>query len=105
MRQMDVGASSREAFLALRDRNDSDSLSTFVGAQLNAEELGTPIADALADLAAEIRRAARQDARRRAQRAAPRVSLIVTTVIVPASILLILATLYFSTVAGSGLLG
>ena len=106
MRQIDVGASFREAFVALRDRNDSESLSTFVGEQLQADELGTPLADTLADLAEEIRRAARQEARRRAQQAAPRVSLIVTTVIVPASILLILAALFFSAdVGGSGLLG
>lgn len=106
IRQMDIGASRREAFIALRDRNDSESLNTFVGAQLQAEELGVPLADALADLASEIRRASRQDARRRAQRAAPRVSLIVTTVIVPASILLILAALFFSAdVGGTGILG
>jgi tight adherence protein C len=103
--QVDMGASFREAFVALRDRNDSESLSTFVGEQLQAGELGTPLADTLAELAEEIRRVARQEARRRAQQAAPRVSLIVTTVIVPASILLILAALFFSAdVGGSGLL-
>jgi tight adherence protein C len=104
LRQMDLGASFREAFAALSERNDSDSLNTFVGEQLQAEELGTPLADILADLAEEIRRVARQEARRRAQQAAPRVSLIVTTVIVPASILLILAALFFSAdVSGTGL--
>jgi tight adherence protein C len=105
LRQIDLGASFREAFVALRNRNDSESLNTFVGEQLQADELGTPLADTLADLAEEIRRTARQEARRRAQQAAPRVSLIVTTVIVPASILLILAALFFSAdVGGSGLL-
>jgi tight adherence protein C len=106
LRQMDVGASRRDAFLALRERNDSEALASFVTAQLQAQELGVPLADALTDIALEMRRTAHADARKRAQRAAPRVSLIVTTVIVPASILLILMALFLgSDVQGSGILG
>jgi len=105
LRQMDLGASRRTAFLALRDRNDSEALSSFVTAQLQAEELGVPLADALTDIALEVRRTAHQDARKRAQRAAPRVSLIVTTLIVPASIVLILVALFLSSdIRGSGIL-
>ena len=83
LRQMDLGASRRDAFLALRERNDSESLSTFIGAQLQAEELGVPLSEALNDIALDMRRSAAQNARRRAARAAPRISLIVTTLIVP----------------------
>lgn len=100
LRQMDLGASRREAFLALRDRNGSESLSSFVAAQLQAEELGVPLAEALNDIAADMRRQAFQNARRRAQRAVPRVSLIVTTLIVPGAIILIM----MSVVLGSDLL-
>lgn len=100
LRQMELGASRREAFLAMRDRNDSPSLDIFVTTQLQAEELGVPLADALVGIAKETRREAHQNARRRAQRAAPRVSLVVTMVIVPASILLILVSLLL----GSGVL-
>ena len=100
LRQMDLGASRRTAFEALRARNDSESLSMFVVAQLQAEELGVPLAEALNDIAADMRKAAYQSARKRAQQAAPRVSLIVTTLVVPGAMLMILAAV----VIGSGLL-
>ena len=100
LRQMDLGASRRTAFEALRTRNDSESLSMFVVAQLQAEELGVPLAEALNDIAADMRKAAYQGARKRAQQAAPRVSLIVTTLVVPGAMLMILAAV----VIGSGLL-
>lgn len=105
LRQMDLGASRRDAFIALRERNDAEALSSFVGAQLQAEELGVPLADSLTDIALEVRRTAQQEARKRAQRAAPRVSLLVTTLIVPASILLVLVALFLSSdIQGSGIL-
>jgi tight adherence protein C len=100
LRQMDLGSSRREAFLALRDRNSSESLASFVTAQLQAEELGVPLAEALNDIATDMRRQAHQEARQRAQRAVPRVSLIVTTLIVPGAIILIMTAV----VLGSGLL-
>ena len=78
LRQMELGASRRAAFEALRDRNASEQLSSFVAAQLQAEELGVPLSEALNDIAGDMRRAAFQAARRRAARAAPRVSLVVT---------------------------
>jgi tight adherence protein C len=106
LRQMDLGATRRDAFLTLRDRNQSESLSTFVGAQLQAEELGVPLSEALNDIALDMRRAAAQNARRRAARAAPRISLIVTTLIVPGSIILILASMILGThILDSGVLG
>jgi len=106
LRQMDLGATRRDAFLALRTRNDSESLSTFVGAQLQAEELGVPLSEALNDIALDMRRSAAQNARRRAARAAPRISLIVTTLIVPGSIILILASMILGTnILDSGVLG
>ncbi len=100
LRQMDLGASRRTAFEALRTRNDSESLSMFVAAQLQAEELGVPLAEALNDIASDMRKAAYQNARKRAQQAAPRVSLIVTTLVVPGAMLMIVAAI----VVGSGLL-
>jgi tight adherence protein C len=106
LRQMDLGATRRDAFLALRERNNSESLSTFVGAQLQAEELGVPLSEALNDIALDMRRSAAQNARRRAARAAPRISLIVTTLIVPGSIILILASMILGTnILDSGVLG
>ena len=94
LQQMDIGASRRAAFGELRSRNSSESLTQFVTALLQAEELGTPLAHALNELAREMRRTFHQNARRRAARAAPRVSLIVTMLIVPASLVLILTSLF-----------
>ena len=99
LRQLDLGATRREAFESLRDRNNSPTLDGFVAAQLQAEELGVPLADALASIAEDTRRAAAQTARRRAQRAAPRISLIGAVVLLPATMILIVVGM----VIGSGI--
>ena len=93
LRQMALGASRREAFEALRDRNTSEFVGAFTSSFLQAEELGVGLADALVDLARDMRAAAFQAARRRAQQAAPRVSLIVTLLIMPAAVLMVLVSL------------
>lgn len=94
LRQMDLGATRREAFQALRQRNDSRTLDNFVAAQLQAEELGVPLADALANIALDTRRLAAQNARRRAQRAAPRITLIVIAFLLPATMILIITGVF-----------
>ena len=99
LRQMELGASRRAAFEALRERNASEQLSSFVAAQLQAEELGVPLSEALNDIAGDMRRAAHQAARRRAARATPRVSLIVTSLILPGTMILIAVSILL----GSGL--
>jgi tight adherence protein C len=106
LRQMELGASRRQAFLALRDRTESESLGMFIAAQLQAEELGVPLSQALNDIAEDMRRAAHQNARRRAARAAPRVSVIVTTLIVPGAMILILVSIVLgSDLSETGLFG
>ena len=99
LRQMDLGATRREAFQKLRERNDSKTLDNFVAAQLQAEELGTPLADALASIAGDTRRLAAQTARRRAQRAAPRITLTAIALLLPATMILIGVGMYL----GSGI--
>jgi tight adherence protein C len=96
LRQMDLGATRREAFEGLRARNASPTLDSFVAAQLQAEELGVPLADSLASIAADTRRTAAQAARRRAQRAAPRITLIGVGLLLPATMLLIAVGLYIA---------
>ncbi len=99
LRQMDLGATRRESFQKLRERNDSKTLDNFVAAQLQAEELGTPLADALASIAADTRRLAAQTARRRAQRATPRITLTAIALLLPATMILIGVGMYL----GSGI--
>jgi tight adherence protein C len=106
LRQMDLGATRRQAFVALRERNGSESLGSFVAAQLQAEELGVPLSEAIHEIADDMRRAAHQAARRRAARAAPRIALIVTTLVVPGSMILILVSMLLSSgITDSGILG
>jgi tight adherence protein C len=93
LRQMDLGAERRVAFEELRERNPSPSIGQFVGSLLQAEELGTPLSDALVELAADMRRSGAQYARRRAARAAPRVSLIVSLVLVPGTLVVLLVAM------------
>ncbi len=97
LRKMDLGESRRSAMLDLRDRNESEVLGRFVSSLLQAEELGTPLADTLTQIADEMRREAAALARQRAARAAPRVSLVVTLIIVPAALLLMVTGLLIGT--------
>lgn len=96
LRQMQFGLHQREAFQRLRDRNDSANLDEFVGALLQAEELGAPLTQALGELADSIRRSWGQEARRLAQRASPRISLIVALTVLPAAVILIVVGVFVS---------
>ena len=96
LHQLELGVSRRAAFEGLRSRNDSEPLSQFVTALVQAEELGSPLADTLVDLAVDMRRSASQEARRRAARTAPRISLVVTLVIVPGALILITVGLFLA---------
>lgn len=91
-----LGVSRRNALTALRDRNDSPSVGSWVTAMLHAEELGAPLSGALNEIAADIRREAAQLARRQAAKTAPKVSLVVSIVILPGAMLLILASIVLS---------
>lgn len=94
LHHMELGSSRREAFLAMRKRNQSQFVAQFVTALLQAEELGVPLADSLVAISGEMRREAYQRGRREAARAAPRVSLIVSMLIVPAALILILTAIF-----------
>lgn len=96
LRQIDFGTGSRQALEDVRSRNESEALEEFITAILQAEELGAPLAGTLVEQAQDMRRASHQRARRRAQRAAPKVSLVVTTMIVPASMLLVAVGVFLS---------
>jgi tight adherence protein C len=89
LREMSMGVTRRQAFLALRERTRSEPVGAFVTALLQAEELGVPLASALSDIAADVRRDHAQRVRQAAAKAAPKVSLVVTMTIVPGAIILI----------------
>ncbi|MFJ3303207.1 DUF5936 domain-containing protein [Streptomyces sp. NPDC086549] len=89
LRQLDLGMSRRQAFAELRRRNDSEQVAMFVTALQQGEELGAPIVDTLVALAKDMRRTDAQNARRKAARAVPRATLMITTFMVPATMLLL----------------
>ncbi|MFI7504405.1 DUF5936 domain-containing protein [Streptomyces sp. NPDC049687] len=89
LRQMDLGVSRREAFEELRRRNDSEQVAMFVTALQQGEELGAPIVDTLVAIAKDMRRTDAQNARRKAARAVPKATLMITTFMVPATMLLL----------------
>ncbi|MFH8406903.1 DUF5936 domain-containing protein [Streptomyces sp. NPDC018019] len=98
LRQMDMGVSRREAFEELRRRNDSDQVAQFVTALQQGEELGSPIVDTLIQIADDMRRTDAQNARRRAARAVPKATVVVTTFMVPGTMILLVAGFFL----GSG---
>ncbi|MEU5398609.1 DUF5936 domain-containing protein [Streptomyces sp. NPDC005963] len=98
LRQMDMGVSRRDAFDQLRKRNDSDQVSKFVTALQQGEELGAPIVDTLIQIATDMRRTDAQNARRNAARAVPKSTLVVTLIMLPATMILIVVSFYY----GSG---
>ncbi|MEY9486554.1 tight adherence protein C [Streptomyces calvus] len=99
LRQMDLGMSRRQAFAELRRRNDSEQVTMFVTALQQGEELGAPIVDTLVSLARDMRRTDAQNARRKAARAVPKATIMITTFMVPATMILLGAGL----ILGSGI--
>ncbi|MBX9396824.1 type II secretion system F family protein [Streptomyces sp. TRM72054] len=89
LHQMDLGMSRRQAFAELRRRNDSEQVAMFVTALQQGEELGAPIVDTLVSLAKDMRRTDAQNARRKAARAVPKATMMITTFMVPATMLLL----------------
>ncbi|GGP89291.1 DUF5936 domain-containing protein [Streptomyces roseolilacinus] len=98
LRQMDMGVSRRDAFDQLRRRNASEQVSMFVTALQQGEELGAPIVDTLIQIANDMRRTDAQNARRAAAKAVPKTTLVVTLVMLPATMILIALSFYY----GSG---
>jgi len=96
LRQMDMGVSRREAFDQLRKRNSSEQVSMFVSALQQGEELGAPIVDTLIQIANDMRRADAQNARRRAAKAVPKSTLIVTSFMLPGTLILIAVGFYYA---------
>ncbi|MGW2562439.1 DUF5936 domain-containing protein [Streptomyces sp. NPDC001514] len=95
LRQMDMGVSRRQAFDELRKRNDSEQVAQFVTALQQGEELGAPIVDTLIQIANDMRRTDAQNARRRAAKAVPKATLTITSIMVPATMILLVAAFVF----------
>jgi tight adherence protein C len=86
LHQIRNGASVRDAFRRLKSRNESEQLSSFVTAYLQAEELGAPLAVTLNRIALDMRRDSGQRQRQRAAKVVPRVTLVTSMVLLPAAL-------------------
>ncbi|MEV6106019.1 DUF5936 domain-containing protein [Streptomyces sp. NPDC051940] len=104
LRQMDMGVSRRQAFEELRRRNDSEQVAQFVTALQQGEDLGAPIVDTLIQIATDQRRTDAQNARRRAARAIPKATLLITSFMVPATIILLITAVYLGSGSEFGVL-
>lgn len=104
LHQLDVGVPRRQAFLALRNRCDSEAMDSFVSAFLQAEELGAPLSETLTNIARDTRREAAQSARRKAARTVPRVTLIVSVIMVPPTLLIVVVGLFLGSEVDFGTL-
>lgn len=96
LRQMMLGESRREALDGLRRRNDSESLSEFVTALQQAEDLGAPLTTALGGIAGDVRHAYGQQARREAAKVEPRLSVLLTVTLIPAALIIIAVGFYLT---------
>lgn len=105
LRQMDMGVGRRQAFDELRRRNDSEQVAQFVTALQQGEELGAPITETLIQIANDMRRTDAQNARRRAAKAVPKATLTITSVMVPATMILLIAAFVFGADADFGSVG
>jgi len=102
LRQMELGASRREAFDDLRTLNSSEALNQFVTALLQAEELGAPLAQALNEISVDMRREHAQWARRKAQKINPRITIVTMATILPGLIILIVGAMFLGSTANLG---
>lgn len=106
LQQMLLGESRREALDGLRRRNRSESLSEFVTALQQAEDLGAPMTEALDAIADDVRRSYAQEARREAAKVEPRLSVIMTLTLIPAALIIIAVGFFITTdVSLGGMLG
>ncbi|WP_017543754.1 type II secretion system F family protein [Nocardiopsis prasina] len=104
LRQMELGTSRREAFETLRRRNRNESLSKFVTAIQQAEELGAPLSDTLVDISKDMRLADAQYMRRKAQRLNPRVTMVTAATLLPGLLILIVGSMFLGTEINLGTL-
>ncbi|MEV2277949.1 type II secretion system F family protein [Nocardiopsis sp. NPDC049922] len=102
LQQMELGTSRREAFEALRRRNRNESLSKFVTAIQQAEELGAPLSDTLVDISQDMRRADAQYMRRKAQRMNPRVTMVTAVTLLPGLLILVVGSMFLGTEVNLG---
>ena len=90
LKEMQIGKSRREAFQALADRVGAPDVRHFVGAIVQADALGVPIANVLATQAKEMRSRRRQRAEEQAQKVPVKILFPLIFFVLPALLIVIL---------------
>jgi tight adherence protein C len=90
LQEMQIGKSRREAFQAMSERVGAPDVRHFVGAVLQADALGVPIAGVLGQQAAEMRTRRRQRAEEQAQKVPVKILFPLMFFVLPALFIVIL---------------
>jgi tight adherence protein C len=90
LKEMELGASRREALANLRSRNDVPELSNFITALIQADALGMPVGRVLHTQAIELRNRRRQWAREKAAKLPVKILFPLVLFIFPAILVVIL---------------
>lgn len=101
LREIEMGEPRAEALNRLAERNSSEDLRTFVGALIQAESLGVPVADALRIQADDMRVRRSQRAKEMAAKASPKISLVTIAIVAPSAVFLLVAALVIGMMFGS----
>jgi tight adherence protein C len=93
LRELRLGNPRRYAYRKVIWRNDSPALRGFFSAMIQADELGTPVADILEWQAQTLRHQRIQEARRAGAKASTKISLVLSTILLFSLTGVILATI------------
>ncbi|PMB04016.1 hypothetical protein CEN49_21730 [Fischerella thermalis CCMEE 5273] len=90
------GVQREVAYRSLMERTTSTELEALIQRMIQANNLGTPIAETFAQQADEVRRLRAERAKEAAGKAAPKISLVSAFVIAPSIVMLILSAFIYS---------
>ena len=96
LQQMELGTPRSDAFQNLVWRNNSDEMQIVVGALLQGQSMGVPVAETLEAQVDLMRERRLQRAKEAGSKAAPRITLATTIFIVPSIFLMFLAVVAYS---------
>jgi tight adherence protein C len=98
LHELKIGVPRAECFNRLLERTNSNELRILVGALVQAQQLGVPIAQTLEEQAADMRTRRIQRAREEGAKASPKIALITTILIAPAVMCIFLAVMIYNMV-------
>ncbi|MDR6227069.1 type II secretion system F family protein [Desmospora profundinema] len=94
--EIQFGVQREAAYRSLMERTTSSDLEALIQSMIQANNLGTPIAETFAQQAEEMRRMRAERAKEAAGKAAPKISLVSAFVIAPSIVMLILSAFIYS---------